>query len=201
IKITNEFGDFVEYLVDASSQILVNDGEFVHLGERLTDGTVSSHDIFRILGKKALQQYIVSEVQQVYRRQGVTINDKHIEVVVNQMLRQVKIVESGDTNFISGDMVSLARFEVENVRIGKLGGKPASATPVLLGITRAAISSDSIISAASFQETTKVLTEACIAGKMDDLEDLKENIVLGRMIPAGTGIYASEKINVRIEHE
>ncbi|MDD3466893.1 MAG: DNA-directed RNA polymerase subunit beta/beta', partial [Campylobacterales bacterium] len=201
ITITNEFGDFVEYLVDASSQILVTEGEFVHMGEKLSDGTVSSHDIFRIMGKKALQQYIVNEVQQVYRRQGVTINDKHIEVVVNQMLRQVKIVESGDTNFISGDMVSLNRFDVENDRIKKLGGKPASATPVLLGITRAAISSDSIISAASFQETTKVLTEAAIAGKMDDLEDLKENIVLGRMIPAGTGLYVSDKINVKIEHD
>jgi DNA-directed RNA polymerase subunit beta' len=117
------------------------------------------------------------------------------------MLKQVKLADSGDTNFISGDMVSLARFDVENERIKKLGGKPSSATPVLLGITRAAISSDSIISAASFQETTKVLTEACIAGKMDDLEDLKENIVLGRMIPAGTGIYAAEKIQVKIEHD
>ncbi len=201
ITITNEFGDFVEYLVDGNSQILVNEGEFVHTGEKLTEGTVSSHDIFRIMGKKALQQYIVGEVQQVYRRQGVTINDKHIEVVINQMLKQVKIVKSGDTNFISGDMVSLARFDVENIRIKRLGGKPASATPVLLGITRAAISSDSIISAASFQETTKVLTEACIAGKMDDLEDLKENIVLGRMIPAGTGIYGSDKIRVKIEHK
>jgi hypothetical protein len=201
ITITNEFGDFVEYLVDASSQILVSDGEFVHMGEKLTDGTVSSHDIFRIMGKKALQQYIVSEVQQVYRRQGVTINDKHIEIVINQMLRQVKIIDSGDTNFISDDMVSLTRFNIENERIKKLGGKPASATPVLLGITRAAISSDSIISAASFQETTKVLTEASIAGKKDDLEDLKENIVLGRMIPAGTGLYVSEKIQVKIEHD
>ncbi len=201
ITITNEFGDYVEYLVDANSQILVSEGEFVHMGEKLADGTVSSHDIFRILGKKALQQYIVSEVQQVYRRQGVAINDKHIEVVINQMLRQVKIVDSGDTNFISGDMVSLNRFDIENERIKKLGGKSATATPVLLGITRAAISSDSIISAASFQETTKVLTEASIAGKMDDLEDLKENIVLGRMIPAGTGIYTAEKINVKIEHD
>ena len=165
ITITNEFGDYVEYLVDANSQILVSEGEFVHMGEKLADGTVSSHDIFRILGKKALQQYIVSEVQQVYRRQGVAINDKHIEVVINQMLRQVKIVDSGDTNFISGDMVSLNRFDIENERIKKLGGKSATATPVLLGITRAAISSDSIISAASFQETTKVLTEASIAGK------------------------------------
>jgi len=117
------------------------------------------------------------------------------------MLRQVKIIDSGDTNFISGDMVSIARFNIENERVKKLGGKSASATPVLLGITRAAISSDSIISAASFQETTKVLTEASVAGKMDDLEDLKENIVLGRMIPAGTGLYVSEKIQVKIEHD
>jgi DNA-directed RNA polymerase beta' subunit len=201
ISVTTENGDVVEYLVDASVQILVNDGEFVHMGEKLAEGTVSAHDIFRILGKKALQQYIVSEVQQVYRRQGVQINDKHIEVVVNQMLRQVKIVDSGDTKFIEGDMISVSRFTLENKKIMALGGRPAIVTPVLLGITRAAVGSDSIISAASFQETTKVLTEASIAGKMDDLEDLKENIVLGRMIPAGTGLYANEHIAVRIEHE
>jgi len=200
ISITTENNDVVEYQVDASIQILVNDGEFVHMGERLTEGTVSAHDIFRILGKKALQQYIVNEVQQVYRRQGVTINDKHIEVVVNQMLRQVRIVDSGDTKFIEGDMVSGNKFTLENKKIIALGGRPAIATPVLLGITRAAVSSDSIISAASFQETTKVLTEASIAGKIDDLEDLKENIVLGRMIPAGTGLYVNEHIPVRIEH-
>jgi DNA-directed RNA polymerase subunit beta' len=171
------------------------------MGERLSEGVVSAHDIFRVMGKKALQQYILMEVQQVYRRQGVAINDNHIEVVVNQMLRQVRIADSGDTNFIVGDMISLARFMEENARRIKLGGRPAIATPVLLGITRAAISSDSIISAASFQETTKVLTEASIAGKMDDLEDLKENIVLGRMIPAGTGIYELGDYAVKISHD
>lgn len=193
IVITNENGMQNECQVDKTKQILVHEGEFVHSGEKLTDGIVSSHDILRILGEKALQQYVISEVQQVYRRQGVSISDKHIEVIVKQMLRQIRILESGDTKFISGDLISKRRFYEENQRILKLSGKPAIAQPMLLGITRAAISSDSIISAASFQETTKVLTEASIAGKFDHLEDLKENVVLGRLIPVGTGIYKKNK--------
>ena len=189
VRITATDGREVEYLIDKNKQILVHAGEFVHAGERISDGIVSSQDILRILGEKALHNFIVSEVQQVYRRQGVGIADKHIEVIFSQMLRQVKILDSGNTKFIVGDMVSRKLFKEENERILKLGGDPAIAEPVLLGITRAALGSDSIISAASFQETTKVLTEASISGKMDLLEDLKENVVLGRMIPVGTGIY------------
>ncbi|MGE4295363.1 MAG: DNA-directed RNA polymerase subunit beta' [Campylobacterales bacterium] len=189
VVIVGENGISVDYQIEKGKQILVHEGEFVHAGERLTDGQTSSHDILRILGEKQLQQFIVSEVQQVYRRQGVVISDKHLEVIVSEMLRQVKIVDSGDTKFIVNDLISRRRFEEENARIMKLGGEPALATPVLLGITRAAIGADSIISAASFQETTKVLTEASIAGKFDHLEDLKENVVLGRLIPVGTGIY------------
>ncbi|MBE0495639.1 MAG: DNA-directed RNA polymerase subunit beta', partial [Campylobacterales bacterium] len=189
-------GTMSEYLVDKNRQIHVRTGEFVHAGERLTDGVVSSHDILRILGEKELHYYLISEIQQVYRRQGVAISDKHIEVIVSQMLRQIKIVESGDTNFIVGDLISRRKFIEENRRIMAMGGEPAIAEPVLLGVTRAAIASDSIISAASFQETTKVLTEASIAAKFDLLEDLKENVILGRMIPVGTGLYQDKSIRL-----
>lgn len=189
-------GTMSEYLVDKTRQIHVRAGEFVHAGERLTDGVVSSHDILRILGEKELHYYLISEIQQVYRRQGVAISDKHIEVIVSQMLRQVKIMESGDTNFIVGDLISRRKFVEENHRIMAMGGEPAIAEPVLLGVTRAAIASDSIISAASFQETTKVLTEASIAARFDHLEDLKENVILGRMIPVGTGLYQDKSIRL-----
>ena len=169
----------------------------MHSGESVTDGIISSHDILKILGEKELHKYIVSEVQQVYRRQGVTIADKHIEIIVSQMLRQVRIIDSGDTRFIDGDIVSKRAFREENESKIRLGGEPAIAEPILLGITRAAIASDSIISAASFQETTKVLTEASIAAKIDSLKDLKENVVLGRMIPVGTGIYKDKAFKVK----
>lgn len=155
---------------------------------------MSPHDVLKILGEKALHYFIVSEVQQVYRSQGVNIADKHIEVITSQMLRQVSIIDGGDTKFIMGDMISKKRFKIENEKIIRMGGKPAIAEPVLLGITRAAVTSDSIISAASFQETTKVLTEAAISAKMDMLEDLKENVVIGRTIPVGTGLYKDQKI-------
>lgn len=197
IIIDAEDGTSAEYLVNKNIPIHVNAGEFVHAGERLTDGIVSSHDILRIMGEKALHYYLISEIQQVYRSQGVAISDKHIEVIVSQMLRQVKIVDSGNTHFIVGDLISRRRFVQENERIMKIGGEPAIAEPTLLGVTRAAIGSDSIISAASFQETTKVLTEASIAGKMDILEDLKENVILGRMIPVGTGMYQKRMMQVK----
>ena len=202
IIITDENGNKSEYLVEKSKQILVHEGEFVHAGEALTDGMTSPHDVLRILGEKALHYFIVSEVQQVYRSQGVNIADKHIEVITSQMLRQVSILDGGDTKFIIGDMISKKRFKIENERIIKLGGKPAIAEPLLLGITRAAVTSDSIISAASFQETTKVLTEAAISAKMDMLEDLKENVVIGRTIPVGTGLYKDQKVKFEdIEEE
>jgi len=140
---------------------------------------------------------LISQIQQVYRSQGVAINDKHIEIIVSQMLRQVKIIDSGNTNFIIGDLVSRRKFKEENERIIKMGGEPAIAEPMLLGVTRAAIGSDSMISAASFQETTKVLTEASISGRFDYLEDLKENVILGRKIPVGTGLHREEDINLK----
>ncbi|VAY87095.1 DNA-directed RNA polymerase beta' subunit [hydrothermal vent metagenome] len=192
--LTDNNGHKEECLIQKDREILVRDGEFVHAGEKLTDGQIASHDILKILGDKALNEFIVSEVQEVYRSQGVNIADKHIEVILSQMLRQVNIVESGDTKFLAGDMVSKKIFKLENKRIIKMGGEPALAETVLLGITRAAVTSDSIISAASFQETTKVLTEATISAKKDMLTDLKENVVIGRTIPVGTGLYKNQKI-------
>lgn len=199
VIVTSDDGRSSEYFVDKNKQILVHADEFVHAGEAITDGVISSHDILRISGEKELHKYIVSEVQQVYRRQGVGIADKHIEIIVSQMLRQVRIIDSGNTKFIEGDLISKRHFKEENEKTLKFGGEPAIAEPVLLGITRAAIGSDSIISAASFQETTKVLTEASIAAKKDFLEDLKENVVLGRMIPVGTGLYKNKKFVVKVE--
>jgi DNA-directed RNA polymerase subunit beta' len=192
--ITDNAGNKDEFLITKDKNILVRDGEFVHAGEQLTDGQIASHDILKILGIKALSEFIVSEVQGVYRGQGVNIADKHIEVILSQMLRQVNILDSGDTKFVPGDMISKKRFIAENQRIMRIGGEPALAEPVLLGITRAAVTSDSIISSASFQETTKVLTEAAISSKMDMLTDLKENVVIGRTIPVGTGIHRNKKV-------
>lgn len=197
IVIEGEDGTSAEYLIDKSRQIQVRNGEFVHAGEKLTDGVISSHDVLRILGEKALHYYLISEIQQVYRSQGVVISDKHIEIIVSQMLRQVRIVDSGDTQLIVGDLISRRRFREENERIMKIGGEPAIAESVLLGVTRAAVGSDSVISAASFQETTKVLTEASIAGKFDRLEDLKENVILGRIIPVGTGLYKDKEVKLK----
>ena len=197
IVIEGEDGTNAEYLIDKSRQIQVRNGEFVHAGEKLTDGVISSHDVLRILGEKALHYYLISEIQQVYRSQGVVISDKHIEIIVSQMLRQVRIVDSGDTQLIVGDLISRRRFKEENERIVKMGGEPAIAESVLLGVTRAAVGSDSVISAASFQETTKVLTEASIAGKFDRLEDLKENVILGRIIPVGTGLYKDKEVKLK----
>jgi DNA-directed RNA polymerase subunit beta' len=152
------------------------------------DGSSNPHDILTILGEKALAKYLVDEVQEIYRLQGVRINDKHIEVIVRQMLRRVRIKEVGDTDFLIGDQVEKWRFEEENERVIADGGQPAVAEPLLLGITKASLSTESFISAASFQETTKVLTEAAINGKVDRLVGLKENVIMGRLIPAGTGV-------------
>jgi len=197
--ITSDNGIIKEYFVDKQLTAQVTSGEFVHAGERLTDGHISSHELLRIMGVKALYNYLVSEVQQVYRRQGVNIADKHIEVIFTQMLRQIKIVSSGDTKFIQGDLISQKKFREENMKIMRLGGEPAIAEPFLVGITRAAVSADSIISAASFQDTTKVLTEAAVSAKIDDLTDLKENVIIGRTIPVGTGVYKDQEMQLESE--
>jgi len=197
----SENGIVKEYFVDKSHEAVVVAGDFVHAGERLTTGILSSHELLRIMGVKALYNYLVSEVQQVYRSQGVNIADKHIEVIFTQMLRQIKIVKSGDTKFIEGDLISKIKFAQENEKIIRLGGRPAIAEPFLVGITRAAVSADSIISAASFQDTTKVLTEAAVSAKADNLENLKENVIIGRTIPVGTGIYKDQEIILATEEE
>ncbi len=194
--VSGDNGQITEQFVDKNKVALVNTGEYVHAGEKLTDGTISSHDILAALGEKALYEYIVSEVQMVYRRQGVNISDKHIEIVTSQMMRQVKIVDSGDSKFIAGDIVSRRKFKEENQSVLGLGGEPSIAEPMLVGITRSAVGADSIISAASFQDTTKVLTSASIAGTIDGLEDLKENVVIGRLIPVGTGMIDNDDITI-----
>ncbi|HSV07873.1 MAG TPA: DNA-directed RNA polymerase subunit beta' [Candidatus Binatus sp.] len=188
VVVTPEVGEAREYLIPKGKHISVHEGDYVKAGEPLMDGSSNPHDILTILGEKALAKYLVDEVQEIYRLQGVRINDKHIEVIVRQMLRRVRIKEVGDTEFLIGDQVEKWRFEEENQRVLADGGQPAVAEPLLLGITKASLSTESFISAASFQETTKVLTEAAINGKVDRLVGLKENVIMGRLIPAGTGV-------------
>jgi DNA-directed RNA polymerase subunit beta' len=176
-----------EYSMPRGVHINVHEGERVRAGEQLMDGPSNPHDILRVLGEKELQKYLVNEIQEVYRLQGVNINDKHIEVIARQMMRWVKIEDVGDTEFLIEEQVDKFRFLEENERVIGQGGRPATAQPLLLGITKASLSTDSFISAASFQETTRVLTEASISGKIDHLRGLKENVTMGRLIPAGTG--------------
>ncbi|MBT9612485.1 MAG: DNA-directed RNA polymerase subunit beta', partial [Burkholderiales bacterium] len=177
-----------EYLISKDKHVTVHDGQVVNKGETIVDGPAEPHDILRLLGVESLARYITDEVQDVYRLQGVRINDKHIEVIVRQMLRRVQVTDAGDTRFILGEQVERAELLDENDRIKVDGKRPASYEHVLLGITKASLSTDSFISAASFQETTRVLTEAAIMGKRDDLRGLKENVIVGRLIPAGTGL-------------
>jgi len=179
--------DTREYLIPKGKHLSVHESDWVRAGEALMDGSINPHNILEILGPNALQRYLVDEVQKVYRLQGVSINDKHIEVVVRQMMKKVKIEDSGDTDFLVGEQIDKLAFEEENRRVVKQKGKPAQGKPMLLGITKASLSTDSFISAASFQETTRVLTEASINGAQDELRGLKENIIMGRLIPAGTG--------------
>jgi len=199
VIVTPEVGQPREYLIPKGKHISVHEGDWVRAGEPLMDGSSNPHDILTILGEKALAKYLVDGVQEIYRLQGVRINDKHIEVIVRQMLRRVRIKEVGDTDFLVGDQVEKWRFEEENQRVIAKGGKPAIAEPLLLGITKASLSTDSFISAASFQETTKVLTEAAINGKVDHLVGLKENVIMGRLIPAGTGLPKYARLEVETE--
>lgn len=164
------------------------------------DGSANPHDILRIRGLKELAKYLVDEVQEVYRLQGVRINDKHIEVIVRQMLRQVSVVDAGDSQFLLGEHVEKWRFEEVNRKIVEQAEKPATAEPVLLGITKASLSTESFISAASFQETTKVLSDASVAGKVDYLKGLKENVIMGRLVPAGTGLKAYRNIAMGVRN-
>jgi DNA-directed RNA polymerase subunit beta' len=188
-----------EYDIPRGTHINVQEGDHVRAGEPLMDGPLNPHDILRVLGTEALQEYIVNEIQEVYRLQGVNINDKHIECIVRQMLRWVKIKEVGDTDFLLEEQVDRFRYEDENRRVTDEGKQPASAEPLLLGITKASLSTDSFISAASFQETTRVLTEAAISGRIDYLRGLKENVIMGRLIPAGTGMKYYR--NVKVDYD
>jgi DNA-directed RNA polymerase subunit beta' len=199
VVVTPEVGEPREYLIPKGKHISVHEGDQVRAGEPLMDGSSNPHDILTILGEKALAKYLVDEVQEIYRLQGVRINDKHIEVIVRQMLRRVRIKEVGDTDFLIGDQVEKWRFEEENQRVLGSGAEPAIAEPLLLGITKASLSTDSFISAASFQETTKVLTEASINGKVDHLVGLKENVIMGRLIPAGTGVSKYGQMELQVE--
>ncbi len=192
-----------EYLIPHGKHLNVYKGDFVYAGQQLVDGPVVPQDILKISGERKLQEYLVNEVQEVYRLQGVTINDKHIETIVRQMLKKVKIVDSGDTDFLVGMQIDRWKLQEENERVIKQKKEPAKAEPILLGITRASLSTDSFISAASFQETTRVLTDAAASGKRDYLLGLKENVIMGHLIPAGTGFAGQRRVEIvrHIEEE
>lgn len=193
IVVQPEVGESQEYYISKGKHIVVREGDIVKAGDPLIEGSPNPHDILRVKGVKGVARFLVEEIQEVYRLQGVKINDKHFEVIVRQMLKKVKIKEAGDTDFMIGEIVDKVKFEEENEKVLAMGGKPAVAEPVILGITRAALLTDSWLSAASFQETTRVLTEASIAGKVDYLKGLKENVIIGRLIPAGTGRIVYEE--------
>ncbi|MBD3427191.1 MAG: DNA-directed RNA polymerase subunit beta' [Candidatus Omnitrophica bacterium] len=196
IVIESETGMRKEYVIPHGKHLNVYRGDHVNAGEQLVDGPVVPQDILRVSGEKALQEYLLNEVQEVYRLQGVQINDKHIEVIIRQMLKNVKITDSGDTEFLQGDKVDKSTFKRENAKVLKQKKKPAAAEPVLQGITKASLTTESFISAASFQETTRVLTDAASTGKMDSLNGLKENIIMGHLIPAGTGFMNHRNIDL-----
>ena len=202
VVITNkETGEAKAYLIPYGSRIKVMDGQILEAGDELTEGSVNPHDILKIKGVRAVQDYMIGEVQRVYRLQGVDINDKHVEVIVRQMLKKIKIESSGDTNYLPGTLVDILDYEEENARLEAEGKEPAKGTQVMLGITKASLATNSFLSAASFQETTKVLTEAAIKGKVDPLIGLKENVLIGKLIPAGTGMkrYRSVKLDTDME--
>jgi DNA-directed RNA polymerase subunit beta' len=198
VVITNEeTGETKNYLIPYGSRIKVQEGQVLGAGDELTEGSVNPHDILKIKGVRAVQDYMLQEVQRVYRLQGVEINDKHVEVIVRQMLKKVRIEENGDTEFLPGVMVDILDYEDTNERMIAEGKEPAVGKQVMLGITKASLATNSFLSAASFQETTKVLTEAAIKGKVDPLIGLKENVIIGKLIPAGTGMkqYRNVKLD------
>ncbi len=196
IEITSDEGEKEIYSIPFSSRLKVMEGQHIEAGQELTEGSINPHDLLKVKGVKGVQLYLLREVQRVYRFQGVDINDKHIEVMVRQMMRKVKVEEAGDTELLPGGLIDIFEFEEENERVREWGGEEAVAKPVLLGITKASLATDSFLSAASFQETTRVLTEAAIKGKMDPLLGLKENVIIGKLIPAGTGMSRYREITV-----
>jgi DNA-directed RNA polymerase subunit beta' len=186
-----------EHLIPIGKHVIVFKGDMVKKGQQMTEGPMDPHEILDVCGPQELQEHLVGEVQEVYRLQGVTINDKHIEIIVRQMLRKVRVTEAGDTQFLWGEQVEKLEFEAENERVEKMGGKPAEASPVLLGITKASLETDSFLSAASFQDTTRVLTEAATRSKVDSLRGFKENVIMGHIIPAGTGFDMHRKVTLK----
>jgi DNA-directed RNA polymerase subunit beta' len=197
IIVTDETGEKTEYLVPHGKHLRVHQGDHVMAGERLCEGPIDPHDILRINGEGAVQKYLVNEIQEVYRLQGVNINDKHIECIVRQMLRRIRISDEGDSDHIEGQSISKTDVVITNRIIQESGGTPAQYKPQLLGITKASLATDSFISAASFQETTRVLSDAAVAGRVDRLTGLKENVIMGNLIPCGTGASPYQNIHIK----
>ena len=200
----NETGNSKTYLIPYGSRIKVQDGQVLEAGDELTEGSINPHDLLKIKGVRAVQDYMIREVQRVYRLQGVEINDKHVEMIVRQMLKKIRIEESGDSDVLPGTSMDVLEFNEMNEALEAEGKKPAEGKQVMLGITKASLATDSFLSAASFQETTKVLTEAAINGKVDHLIGLKENVIIGKLIPAGTGMKRYRDIrlgNDKVEEE
>jgi DNA-directed RNA polymerase subunit beta' len=196
ILVHGEHEEVHEYLIPHGKHMHVHSNDRVKAGDRLCEGSIDPHDILRIKGSNEVQEYLVNEIQEVYRLQGVKINDKHIETIVRQMLQKVRIDSPGDTSFLEGEVVDKHAFQDENQSVMMEGGEPSTFEPLLLGITKASLSTESFISAASFQETTKVLTEAAVSGKIDNLKGLKENVIIGHLIPAGTGLEVYRSIEI-----
>ena len=196
IIIASPNGEVKTYQIAKNARLKVAQGDTVEAGTVLTEGSVYPQDLLRTKGVKAVQDYLVKEVQSVYRMQGVAINDKHVEIIVKQMLRKVKVEDAGDTNLLPGELVDIFRFDDENLEALQNGGRPAAAKRTLLGITKASLATDSFLSAAAFQETSRVLTEAAIRNKEDTLHGLKENVIIGKLIPAGTGLKEYRNIEV-----
>ena len=202
VIVTNdETGEMKAYLIPYGSRIKIADGAMLEAGDELTEGSVNPHDILKIKGVRAVQDYMIQEVQRVYRLQGVDINDKHIEVIVRQMLKKIRIENNGDSEFLPGTLVDILEYEDTNERLEQEGLEPAEGKQVMLGITKASLATNSFLSAASFQETTKVLTEAAIKGKIDPLIGFKENVIIGKLIPAGTGMkrYRDIKLSTDVD--
>ena len=201
VKVIADTGEEFNYSIPYGSYLLVEDGERIEAGEPLTTGPIDPHDILKIKGKDYVQEFLLDQIQEVYRLSGVKIDDRHIEIIVRQMMRKVKIEDAGDTRLIEGDIVDFATVQEVNEETERRGGKPAKYKPVLLGITRASLATESFLAAASFQETTKVLATAAIAGKRDKLEGLKENVIIGSLIPSGTGMKEFREIELVEEEE
>jgi DNA-directed RNA polymerase subunit beta' len=201
VTVVSDSGEEVSYDIPFGSRLKVSNGDTINAGDEITEGSVNPHDVIRIKGVNGVKNYLLSEVQKVYRLQGVDINDKHLETVIKQMTRKVKVEDQGDTDLLPGIMIDMFDFEEANKKVEEAGGKPAEGRIALLGITKAALATDSFLSAASFQETTRVLTDAAIKGKIDPLLGLKENVIIGKLIPAGTGMTRYRSVRINTEKE